>query len=129
MGKYSFQTGIKKAFHAADYAVTACVLGLSAAIGLFYAVKDRKRSTTDNYLLAGRGMHPVPVALSMVSSFISAITLLGTPAEVYINGTMYWWIAVSFIITALGAGHIFIPIFYNLGITSIFQVRFDFTFY
>lgn len=120
-GKYSYQTGETRTFHAADYAVFGCTLGLSAVIGLFYAIKDRKKNTTEDYLLAGRGMHPFPVAMSLLSSFISAITILGTPAEVYVNNTMYWWISVAFIITAMGAGHIFIPIFYNLGITSVFQ--------
>ena len=120
---YSYQNGKSKTFHTWDYVVFGCTLGMSAAIGIFYAIKDRKKNTTEDYLLAGRGMHPFPVAMSLLSSFISAITILGTPAEVYVYSTMYWWISVAFIITALGAGHIFIPIFYNLGITSIFQVK------
>ncbi|WAQ96842.1 SC5A8-like protein [Mya arenaria] len=118
---YSYETGKIPTFHAADYAVFGCTLGISAAIGVFYAIKDRNKQTTDDYLLAGRSMHPIPVAMSLLSSFISAITILGTPAEVYVYSTMYWWISVAFIITAIGAGHIFIPIFYNLGITSVFQ--------
>ncbi|KAL4220203.1 Sodium-coupled monocarboxylate transporter 1 [Mactra antiquata] len=120
-GPYSYETGETKRFHIADYAVFGATLAVSAGIGIFYAIKDRKKHTTDEYLLAGRSMHPIPVAMSLLSSFISAITILGTPAEVYVYSTMYWWISVAFIITALGAAHIFIPIFYNLGITSVFQ--------
>ena len=122
-GKYSIYTSEKKQFQAADYVVFSCTLLTSAAIGLFYAIKDRKRNTTEEYLLAGRDMHPFIVAMSLLSSFISAITILGTPAEVYVYSTMYWWISVAFIITALVAAHIFIPVFYNLRITSVFQVR------
>ena len=122
MGQYSYETGIKKTFQAADYVVFGATLLLSAAIGLFYAIKDRKRNTTDNYLLAGREMHPVPVAISLTATFISAITILGTPAEVYVHGTMYWWLSVGIIISAFGAANIFVPIFYNLGVTSVFQV-------
>ena len=33
----------------------------------------------------------VPVALSLAVSFMSAVTVLGTPSEVYKYGTMYWW--------------------------------------
>ena len=121
--EYSFQTGKSKTFHTWDYVVFGLTLAISAGIGLFYAIKDRNKNTTEDYLLAGRGMHPFPVAMSLLSSFISAITILGTPAEVYVYSTMYWWISVAFIITAMGAGHIFIPIFYNLGITSVFQVK------
>ncbi|XP_060567687.1 sodium-dependent multivitamin transporter-like, partial [Ruditapes philippinarum] len=120
-GPYSYQTGTSKTFHWADYAVFGTTLAISASIGIFYAIKDRNKNTTEEYLLAGRSMHPLPVAMSLLSSFISAITILGTPAEVYVYSTMYWWISVAFIITAIGAAHIFIPVFYNLGITSVFE--------
>ena len=40
---------------AADYAVFGVTLGISAVIGIFYAVKDRKSSAgTEGYLLGGR---------------------------------------------------------------------------
>ncbi len=101
-GPYSFETGEKKTFHTADYVVFGATLAVSAAIGVFYAIKDRKRNTTEEYLLAGRSMHFVPVGMSLLSSFISAITILGTPAEVYVYSTMYWWISIAFIITPSG---------------------------
>ena len=126
-GPYSFETGYKKTFHIADYAVFGCTLAASAAIGIFYMIKDRHNQTTDEYLLGGRQMHPVPVAMSLLSSFISAITILGTPSEVYVYSTMYWWISIAMLITAAGAANIFIPIFYNLGITSVFEVIDDFS--
>lgn len=121
MTQYSFDTGEKKTFHTADYAVFGITLAISAFIGLYHAIRDRKRNTTDVYLLAGRGMHPFPVAMSLTATFISAITILGTPSEVYVHGTMYLWLCFGFIITATGAAHIFVPIFYNLGVTSVFQ--------
>ena len=123
-GSYSIHTGETKTFHAADYAVFGCTLAFSAAIGIFYAVKDRRKNTTEEYLLAGRSMNPLPVAMSLVSSFVSAIMIIGTPAEVYVNSTMYGWQAFGMVITAVGAAHIFIPVFYNLRITSVFQVIF-----
>jgi len=44
-----------------------------------------------SYLFSLRSMSPYPVAFSLCVSFLSAVTVLGTPAEVYIYGTMYIW--------------------------------------
>lgn len=119
---YTFERGENIKFSVWDYIVFGATLLASAAIGLFYAIKDRKKNEADDFLLGGRKLSVFPVTLSLLSSFISAITLLGTPAEVYIYNTMYWWISIGFIISALGAAHIFIPIFMKLEITSIFEV-------
>ena len=122
MVQYSYELGEKKTFHTVDYAIFGITLVISALIGLYYAIKDRRRNTTEEYLLAGRGMHWFPVAMSLTSTFISANTIIGTPSEVYVRSTMYWWICVGFILSAFGAAYIFVPVFYNLGITSVFQV-------
>lgn len=57
MGRgYSFETGKIPEFTTVDYVVFGVLLGLSAAIGLYYAVKDKmqhKENTTE-YLLGGR---------------------------------------------------------------------------
>lgn len=39
--------------------------------------------------LADGGMSVFPTAMSIMVSFISAITLLGTPTEIYMTGTMF----------------------------------------
>ena len=41
-------------FVIADYLVFFSMLFLSGGIGLFYAIKDRKKQNTEEYLLAGR---------------------------------------------------------------------------
>ena len=40
-------------------------------------------NATAEYLLASRQMTLIPTTLSLACSFISAITLLGTPSEMY----------------------------------------------
>ena len=121
---YSFERGELNYFQAWDYVVFAGTLLVSAGIGLFYAIRDRNQNSEKEFLLAGRNLSVFPVALSLLSSFISAITLLGTPAEVYKHSSMYWLISVGFIISATLSAHVFIPVFYNLGITSVFEVSF-----
>lgn len=44
----------KHSFVVADYAVFSIMLLLSTGIGFFYAIKDRKKQNTEEYLLAGR---------------------------------------------------------------------------
>ncbi|XP_062571734.1 sodium-dependent multivitamin transporter-like [Saccostrea cucullata] len=119
--EYIFEQREQVTFDIVDYVVFGLTLLVSASIGLYYAIKDRKKTDEKEFLLAGRSMQTFPVALSLLSSFISAITLLGTPAEVYTNNTMYWWISIGFIISAAGTAHIFVPVFYQLEITSVFQ--------
>ena len=120
---YNFETGKSTTFHTYDYVVFAITLSISASIGLYYAIKDRKKDE-EEFLLAGRNMSVVPVAFSLMSSFISAATLLGTPAEMYRYHTMYWLVCFGFLISVVLSNTNYIPVFYNLGITSVFELRF-----
>ncbi|ESO83921.1 hypothetical protein LOTGIDRAFT_107937 [Lottia gigantea] len=118
---YSYQSGEKHTFTWVDYLLFVLMLLVSAVIGIFYAIKDRKKNTTKDFLLAGGNMSLFPVALSLLASFMSAITLLGTPAEMYNYTTMYWWIGLSYVFAIFASAHIYIPIFYRLNITSAFE--------
>lgn len=119
---YSYQTGKRNTFHVVDYVIFGGILVISASIGIFYAIRDRKKNNIRQFLMAGKDMNPIPVALSLLASFMSAITLLGAPAEMYNFTTMYFWIGLSYFFVVAGAAHIFIPIFYNLKVTSAYEV-------
>ena len=67
-------------------------------------------------------MSVLPVSLSLLASFMSAITLLGTPAEIYAYGTQYWLIWVGYCIMIPLVCLVFVPVFYQIGITSVFEV-------
>jgi Na+/proline symporter len=123
-GKFSIETGVKRELQIADYVVFAATLGLSAAIGVFYAVRDRRRNTPVEYLLGGRQMYVIPVLMSLLSTFVAAPTILGIPADVYTFNTMYWWIVVGQAIAITISTHVFLPIYYRLGIISIFEIIF-----
>ena len=106
-----------------DYVVFASLLILSSIIGLYYGgCTGAKQKTTSEFLMAGRTMGVFPVAMSLLASFISAITLLGTPAEVATLGTMYMWICISFCLVIPVSAHAFVPVFYKLELTSVFEV-------
>lgn len=53
-------------------------------------------------------------------SHISAVTILGVPAEMYGYGIQYWATAISGLIVAIVTAHFFMPVFYDLQIVSTF---------
>lgn len=118
---YSFETGEKNTFSIVDYVIFGATLAVSTFIGFFYAIKDRKISDTKLFLLAGGKMNFIPVSMSLLASFMSAITLLGTPAEMYNYGTMYWWIGLSYAGAVGLSAHVYVPVFYRLKLTSCYE--------
>ncbi|XP_063968606.1 sodium-coupled monocarboxylate transporter 1-like [Lytechinus pictus] len=107
-----------KTFSAADYVIFSGMLVISAGIGVYHALTGGRQRTTREFLMADRSMNPIPVAFSLVASFISAITFLGTPAENYVYGCMYWMFAFAYIGVGLATAFLFLPMFYRLNLTS-----------
>ncbi|XP_038863300.1 sodium-coupled monocarboxylate transporter 1-like [Salvelinus namaycush] len=104
-----------------DYVVfVGTVLG-AAGIGLFQAIRGRKNTSSDEFLLGGRQMTAVPVAMSLTASFMSGITVIGTPAEAYRFGAAFWIFGISYAIMSIITAEIFVPLFYRLGITSTYE--------
>ena len=126
---YSFETGEISPFTTLDYVLFGLMLAMSACIGIFYAIKDRNNLNTKEFLLAGGKMNPIPVALSILASFMSAITLLGTPAEMYNYTTIYFYIGIGYLLVIAVSAHIFIPVFYKLRVTSAYEVLFLLNFF
>ncbi len=109
-------------FTGPDYAVFSCMLLISAGIGVFFALTGGRQKTTQEFLMADRNMSPAPVAMSLVASFISAITFLGTPAENYIYGVGYWLYAFAYVLVGLAVYRGYMPVFFRLGLTSSNEV-------
>ena len=113
-----------KRLHIADYLIFAATIIISLGIGLYHALSKGGQRTTGEYFMGGRGLQTLPVALSILVSFISAIMVLGTPAEMYTQGTQ---MALKTIGYCLGLGlssMLMVPLFYGLKITSSFEVSF-----
>ena len=56
---------------------------ISAAIGIYHAWHGKTLTSTGDFLMGGRKLGIVPLTISLVVSVISAVTLLGLPAEMY----------------------------------------------
>ncbi|KAF9418433.1 hypothetical protein HW555_004721 [Spodoptera exigua] len=96
-------------FHWEDYSVLAAMLLISCLIGVFYGYFGEKQTTGDDFLLGGSSMGTFPMALSLAASFITAIELLGNPAEMYMAGAQFWMICVAFVLVVPIASHLYLP--------------------
>ncbi|XP_076223967.1 sodium-coupled monocarboxylate transporter 1 [Nomia melanderi] len=116
-----------RSFGAYDYSVFAFMLLICGLIGIYFGF-IKKSSGEDEYLVGGRNMKTFPVSLSLIASFISGISLLGTPTEIYVHGTSYLCISFGIIIVGIVTSGIYLPIFHGLRLTSTYEYlerRFD----
>ncbi|KAM9842663.1 solute carrier family 5 member 6 [Aulostomus maculatus] len=111
----------QKHFTAPDYVIFALLLAASVGIGLFYALSGGRQRTTQEFLMADRSMHCLPVSLSLIASFQSAVAIIGIPGEIYTHGTQYWFIGCAYILGLLIPAHVFIPVLYRLRLSSAYQ--------
>ncbi|XP_058447768.1 sodium-coupled monocarboxylate transporter 1-like isoform X1 [Malaya genurostris] len=125
-------------FNWPDYLVFVMMLVSCIFIGIYFGYQDhmkhksqktaRRDSEALDYLVGGRKMKIFPVAVSLVASWISGISLLGTSTEIYVYGTQYCYIVFAVIVMGFVMHYIFLPVFHDLQITSAYeylQLRFD----
>lgn len=139
-------------FHLIDYLVFGAMLVFSASVGVYfgYFKKSKKSSSKSDtstlhgenprddkshgdfgsksmleYLLGSRKLKTFPVAMSLVASYISGVTVLGTPAEIYNFGTQYWLIVIAIIFMAFVVAYVYLPVFCSLKVGSSYEVNID----
>ncbi|XP_055606677.1 sodium-coupled monocarboxylate transporter 1-like [Uranotaenia lowii] len=114
-----------------DYVVFVLMLASCAMIGVYFGFIKKKAKKGDgeaDYLVGGRQMSVIPVSLSLIASFISGISLLGTPTEIYVYGIQYMYIVGGVVSMGFIMMYIYLPVFHNLQLTSTYQylqTRFD----
>ncbi|XP_067217370.1 sodium-coupled monocarboxylate transporter 1-like [Linepithema humile] len=108
-------------FSWADYTVLAIMLLVSCLIGTFYGFFSKKQETSQDFLLGGSSMGTFPTAMSLAASFITAIELLGNPAEMYEQGTQFWMTCLSFILVVPITSRLYLPVFMKLRLTSSYE--------
>ena len=108
-------------FHVGDYIVFAVTIVISFSIGVFYACK-RNTNSPESYLVANRKMSMVPIAISMLASFFSAISMLGNSSEVFYYGFECFFIVVGWNLGMLVISVTFIPLLQPLRVVSVHEV-------
>ncbi len=73
--------------------------------------------------MAGRKMSMLPVAISMIATMISALTILSIPVELYYFGAVLWMFTLGKILALPVIAHFVAPVFHNMKVVSANQVR------
>ncbi|XP_017772838.1 PREDICTED: sodium-coupled monocarboxylate transporter 2-like [Nicrophorus vespilloides] len=105
-----------------DYTLFILMLGLSALIGIYFAYFSKtKQTSVDEYLLGGKEMNIIPIAISLIASTISGTMLLAVPSDVYRFGPTYWYVVLDVFIASAITYYVYIPVFYKLQLTSSYE--------
>lgn len=112
-----------------DYLLFGLFLCISLTVGVFHAWKawrnrriKHQESNASKLLYQGDGEMPIiPIALSLLTTFLSGVTMLGTPSELYARGLHFWVYYLMGCVAFAISGFLFLPIFYNLQCISIYE--------
>lgn len=103
-------------FSLLDYLVLAFFLSISAAVGIYFYCRSEK--TTKDYFHANNQLGPIPVGISSGVSFLSTASIMGLPAEVYVNGYSYIFTNISAPLGLMASSCLVGNIVQTLGISS-----------
>lgn len=104
-----------------DYIVIAVTMLISTSIGLYYWLTGGRQKSTTEYFVADRSMQVAPVAIGLMVSYLSAVSLLGVSSENYVYGTQYAVINIAYGLATPFVAHFYLPVFFKLGATSSFE--------
>lgn len=108
-----------------DWLLLAFYLAGMVLIGIFFS---RRQTSTGEFFLGGRRFTSLAVSLSVLGTSLSAITFLGVPGFVVQRDWSTLFASLMGFPAALIVAWLFVPFFYNLGLTSTYdylQRRFD----
>ncbi|XP_070576145.1 sodium-dependent multivitamin transporter-like [Ptychodera flava] len=108
-------------FGVVDYVLFSAMLGVSLVTGIYHGVKSGQRTGTTEFLVADKSMNCLPVAVSLLVSFLSALTILGFSGEIFVYDATYSCIALSYVWMMPTATFLFVPVFHGLNLISAYE--------
>ncbi|XP_053947282.1 sodium-coupled monocarboxylate transporter 1 [Anastrepha ludens] len=82
--------------------------------------KKKERSKAD-YVFATGGISIVAIMLSIARGTLGVRTVLGYPSELFYRGSAMWEIIYGMVSAYPIVCFVFVPVYFNLGITSVYQ--------
>ncbi|MEL6727384.1 MAG: sodium/solute symporter [Pseudomonadota bacterium] len=101
-----------------NWAIVAFYLVIN--LGLGYAMSLRVKSA-DDYQLGDRSTPWWAIGISVVATYVSALSFLGGPAWAYGDGMAALAIHINYPLVIFVVVILFLPFFYNSGVASIYE--------
>ncbi len=93
---------------------------LIANLGLGWYM-SRRVTTSEDYYLGDRSSPWWAIGISVVATYVSALSFLGGPAWAYGDGMAALAIHINYSLVVFACIVLFIPFFYNSGVASIYE--------
>jgi len=110
--------GISLEFHWINFLVLFLYCGIMLGVGAYFA---RNQETSEDYLLAGRSMGWLPIAVSVMATAQSAISYLGQPAWTYQHDMTLYVVSFAFLLAIPVLNYVFLPFFSKLKVFTAYE--------
>ncbi len=107
-------------FGALNWTILVVYLAGNLALGYFLG---KKVHTADDYYLGDRSLPWWAIGISVVATYVSALSFLGGPAWSYAQGLSVLAIHLNYPIVIFLVITLFLPFFYNSGVASIYDYQ------
>nr|XP_054930959.1 sodium/iodide cotransporter-like [Dermacentor andersoni] len=110
-----------------EYVLFGVLVLANLALGLWFSLRKKhgrhagSNSAVVEVFLGSRTLMMLPLAASTVASILSSTGLVALPAHYYAYGWHVLWGAVTPLLLFPLATRVFVPVIYDLGVTSIFE--------
>ncbi|PLW81424.1 sodium transporter [Kineobactrum sediminis] len=109
----------------ADFgALNWSILGVFIIANLTFGfVLGRRVKSANDFFLGDRSIPWWAIGISVVSTYVSALTFLGGPAWAYTDGMSVMAIHLNYPLVIFVVTSFFLPFFYNSGVASIYEYQ------
>ncbi|MEH6590549.1 MAG: sodium:solute symporter [Halioglobus sp.] len=107
-------------FGALNWSILAFYVAANLAMGYFLG---RKIESANDFFLGDKSIPWWAIGISVVSTYVSALTFLGGPAWAYTDGLSVIAIHLNYPLVIFFVVTFFLPFFYNSGVASIYEYQ------
>ena len=104
-----------------DYLVFFIFIIVTSIIPLWGRFAGKKEKTKADYVFATTGVSIWAMMLSIARGTLGVRSFLGFPSELFYRGSAMWETLYGYVNAYPIVCFVFIPVYFNLGITSVYQ--------